>query len=60
MLLRAYDDDHQNTEALAQRFNRGSSWVRVTLFRARQALAACLQTNGKPNFIGLADFWILH
>ena len=51
MLLRAYDDDHQDTETLAQRFGRDSSWVRVTLFRARQALAACLRTNGKPNFI---------
>ena len=45
-LLRAYYYDHQDTEALAQRFGRDASWVRVTLFRARQALAACLRTKG--------------
>lgn len=45
-MLRAYYYDHQDTDALAQRFGRDSSWVRVTLFRARQALAACLRTKG--------------
>jgi RNA polymerase sigma-70 factor (ECF subfamily) len=45
-VLRAHYYDSEDTEVLAKRFGRDSSWVRVTLFRARQALAQCLRAKG--------------
>jgi RNA polymerase sigma-70 factor, ECF subfamily len=45
-LLRAHYYDSQDTDVLAKRFGRDSSWVRVTLYRARLALGQCLRMKG--------------